>query len=166
MCALIAEPRRVYIRKDEQRTLIYSSRSHRSGKTSQCWVATTFEHIIRGSNEFIKHHTHSSFYNGHTVVSFFMIINGNGLPWAWVIAPILNKIRKKTSTVQSQAKPAYLFPVSTTPIREGMSSRARLIVPVLVFLLLCLLEESECGTSRQRTRHRRLFRGESEFGYF
>ena len=45
-----------------------------------------------------------------------------------------------------------------------MSSRARLIVPVLVFLLICLLEDSQCGAARQRARHRRLFRGESELG--
>ena len=45
-----------------------------------------------------------------------------------------------------------------------MSLRARLIVPVLVFLLLCLLEDSQCGAARQRARHRRLFRGESELG--
>ena len=48
--------------------------------------------------------------------------------------------------------------------RGGMSSRARLIVPVLVFLLICLLEDSQCGAARQRARHRRLFRGESELG--
>ena len=39
-----------------------------------------------------------------------------------------------------------------------------MIVPVLVFLLLCLLEDSQCGAARQRARHRRLFRGESELG--
>ena len=39
-----------------------------------------------------------------------------------------------------------------------------MIVPVLVFLLICLLEDSQCGAARQRARHRRLFRGESELG--
>ena len=58
---------------------------------------------------------------------------------------------------------SYIFrkPIIFPVFREVMSSRARLFVPVLVFLLICLLGESECGTSRQR-RQRRLFRGESE----
>merc|ERR1712117_932626 len=50
--------------------------------------------------------------------------------------------------------------IQEQPFEGGMSSRARLIVPVLVFLLLCLLEDSQCGAARQRARHRRLFRGE------